>query len=73
MEILHRELSKETERGREEKSKSTDLSNRSLKTDGETDSEAPTEGSLERERGREERSNLADAGWVLPEASVHKM
>ena len=34
---LHRDLSRERERrGREEKSKSRDLSNRSLKTNGET-------------------------------------
>ena len=38
MENLHRDLSKERERegGRVEKSKSRDLSNRSLKTDRET-------------------------------------
>ena len=35
-ESLHRDLLKERERGREEKSKSRDLSKRSLKTDGET-------------------------------------
>ena len=39
-ENLHRDLSKE--RGREEKSKSRDLSNRSLKTDGETENREPT-------------------------------
>ena len=39
----------------------------------ETENGAPTQGSLEREREREERSNLADAGWILPEGSVHKM
>ena len=38
---LHRDLSKE-KRGREEKSKSRDLSNRSLKTDGDTESREPT-------------------------------
>ena len=38
---LHRDLSKERERGREE-SKNRDLSNRSLKTDGETESKEPT-------------------------------
>ena len=43
------------ERGREEESKNRDLSNRSLKTDGGTESKEPTKGSLERERG-EERS-----------------
>ena len=42
MENLHRGLSKERERGREEKSKSRDLSNSSLKTDGVTDSGEPT-------------------------------
>ena len=41
-ENLHRDLLKERERGREEKSKSRDLSNRSLKTDGETESGEPT-------------------------------
>ena len=43
------ELSQKRERGREEKSKSRDLSNKSLKTDGETESRHPTLGSLERE------------------------
>ena len=52
---LHRDLSKERERGREEESKNRDLSNRSLKTDGETESKEPTQGSLERERGEERR------------------
>ena len=47
-------ISQKRERGREEKSKSRDLSNRSLKTDGETESAEPTQSSLERERGREE-------------------
>ncbi len=42
MENLHRDLSKERERGREKKGKSTDLSNRSLKTDRETESREPT-------------------------------
>ena len=36
------EISQKRERGREVKSKSRDLSNRSLKTDGETESGAPT-------------------------------
>ena len=49
MENLHRDLSKE----REEKSKSRDLSNRSLKTVRKMDSGEPTWGSLERERGEE--------------------
>ena len=40
MEDLHRGLSKE--RGNEERSKSRDLNNRSLKTDGETESGEPT-------------------------------
>ena len=53
MKNLHRDLLKE--RGREEESKNRDLSNRSLKTDGGTESKEPTKGSLERERG-EERS-----------------
>ena len=48
-EILRMDLLKEGERGREEKSKSRDLSNRPLKTDGETESRHPTLGSLERE------------------------
>ena len=44
MEDLHRDLSKERERegGRVEKSKSKDLSNRSLKTDREKESREPT-------------------------------
>ena len=41
-ETLHTDLSKERERGREEEGKSRDLSNRSLKTDGETESGEPT-------------------------------
>ena len=43
MEILQRDLSKERE-GREEKSKSRDPSNRSLKTDGKAESREPTWG-----------------------------
>ena len=35
-------ISQKRERGREEKSKSRDLSNRSLKTDGDTESREPT-------------------------------
>ena len=42
MENLQRDLSKERERGREEESKNRDLSNRSLKTDGGTESKEPT-------------------------------
>ena len=42
MQILPKDLSKERERGREEKSKSRDLSKRSLKTDRETDIGEPT-------------------------------
>ena len=42
MENLHRGLSKERERGREEESKNRDLSNRSLKTDRKTESKEPT-------------------------------
>ena len=49
-ENLHTDLSNETERGRKEKSKSRDVSNRSLKTDREPDSREPTWMSLERER-----------------------
>ena len=41
MENLHRDVSKR-ERGREKKGKSTDLSNRSLKTNRETESGEPT-------------------------------
>ena len=37
---------KERERGREEKTKSRDLSNRSVKTDRETESGKPTYGPL---------------------------
>ena len=51
---------KERERGREEKSKSRDLSNRSLKTDGETENRKPTEGSLERERAEERKRARAE-------------
>ena len=43
MENLHRDLSKDR-RGIEEKSKSRDLRNRSLKTDGEGDSREPANG-----------------------------
>ena len=47
-------ISQKRERGTQGKRKSRDLSNRSLKTDGETESAEPTQSSLERERGREE-------------------
>ena len=60
-ENLYRDLSKE--RGREGKSKSRGLSNRSLKTDGET---------MTRTR-QKQTDNLADASWVLPEGSVHNV
>ena len=43
MENLHRGLRK-IERGREEKRKSRDMSNRSLKTDRETEGREPTQG-----------------------------
>ena len=43
MENLHRDLLKR-EKGREEKSKSRDLSNRSLKTDRETERGEPKRG-----------------------------
>ena len=39
---LHRDLSKERERGREEESKNRDLSNRSPKKDRGTESTEPT-------------------------------
>ena len=52
-ENLHRDLSKE----RQEESR--DVSNRSLKTDGETESGNPTQVSLERERGRERKRGTA--------------
>ena len=39
---LHRDLSKERETGKEEERKNRDLSNRSLKTDGETESKEST-------------------------------
>ena len=55
MEKLHTDLSNERDRGRKEKSKSSDLSNRSLKTDRETDSREPTQESLKRERGEDRR------------------
>ena len=48
-------MSQKREQGREEKSKSRDLSNRSLKSDGKTESREPTKGSLEREGKRERR------------------
>ena len=35
-------ISQKRERGREEKNKNKDLGNRSLKTDGETESKEPT-------------------------------
>ena len=41
-ENLHIGISRKKERGREKKRKSRDLSNRSLKTDGETESKEPT-------------------------------
>ena len=53
MENLHRDLSKERE-GKK------DLSNMSLKTDGETESGEPTEGSLQRERGEVRKSARAE-------------
>ena len=37
-------------------SKSKDQRNRSLKTEGETESGDPAQGSLEREKGREKRA-----------------
>ena len=39
----------------EEKSKNRDLSNRSLKADGEKESKESTEGSLRRERGEDRK------------------
>ena len=53
-------ISSKRERGREEKSKSRDLSNRSLKTDGETESGERSRSSSKRERGREEKSKSRD-------------
>ncbi|WP_295539047.1 hypothetical protein, partial [Thiolapillus sp.] len=47
-------------RGREQKNKSRDLSNRSLKSDGKTESREPTKGSLEREGKREKKSRSRD-------------
>ena len=44
---------KERERGREEKTKSRDLSNRSVKTDREIESEKPTYGPLTTETEEE--------------------
>ena len=53
-EILHRDVSKERGwGGREKKRKSRDLTNRSLKTDGETESGDPTYGSLKEEQRSE--------------------
>ena len=54
---LHRDLSKERDRGREEESKNRDLSNRSLKTDGRQKVKHLHMGlSKERERGEERRA-----------------
>ena len=48
------------ERRRQKKRKSRDLSNRSLKTDGVTDSTEPTQSSFERERGTQAKSKSRD-------------
>ncbi|WP_294078563.1 hypothetical protein, partial [Thiolapillus sp.] len=53
-------ISSKRERGREEKSKSRDLSNRSLKTGGETESGQPTQGCLKRERVEERKTERAE-------------
>ena len=54
-------ISQKRERGREEKSKSRDLSNRSLKTDWDKESGEPKQKSLEREReGKRARAEI----WV---------
>ena len=58
--ILHRDLSKERQRGREEKSKSRDLSNGSLKTDWEIESRKPTLISRKGGGGREEKRKSRD-------------
>ena len=58
MEILHTGFSRVREREGEEKSKSRDLSNRSLKTDGGRQSRDPTKESLKRERERKRRKEL---------------
>ena len=60
MENLTRDLSRERERGREEKSKSRDLSNRFLKTDGETENGDPAKGSLQRDREETESRDLSN-------------
>ena len=48
-------ISRKRERGRKEKSKSRDLSNRSLKTDWKTDNRKPMYRSFERERGEDRK------------------
>ena len=51
---LHRDFLKEREgKGGKEQKQRSDY--RSLKTDGETESKEPTQGSLDRERGEERR------------------
>ena len=58
MENIHRDLFKE--RGEERKSKSRDVSNRSLKTVRETEQKTYTLISKMRERGRKEKSKSRD-------------
>ena len=53
-------IARKKERVREEKSKSRDLSNRSLKTNGETESGEPTQGFLERDRGEKRKRERAE-------------
>ena len=58
-EILHSDLSKKRERrrGKEQQQRSEQ---RSLKTDGETESGEPTQSSLKRERGEERKRETAE-------------
>ena len=48
-------MSQKRKMGRQKKRKSRDLSNRSLKLDGETESREPMKGSLQRERWEERK------------------
>ena len=64
-ENLYRDLS--TERRREEQIKSRDLSNRSLKTDQETEIREPTYGFLERKRGEETKVEEQRSEKHVPE------
>ena len=53
-------ISRKKERGRGEKSRSTDLSNMSMKTDGDTRSREPKKGCFERKSGDESKRARAE-------------